>query len=118
MLCVHRQLCSWLSNCLCGDCTNSFSNIYQGVLGIAPRKGLQQSSAFSKKNGELLLPTAQTITALRTGMKPNELAVDLAGKARPENGTVGAFQYDMKQNRAKPLGAEDVGLLAEIEGEK
>jgi poly(beta-D-mannuronate) lyase len=93
-------------------------NIYQGVLGIAPRKGLQQSSAFSNKNGELLLPTAQTITALRTGMKPNELSVDLAGKARPENGTVGAFQYDMKQNRAKPLGAEDVGLLAGIEGEK
>lgn len=93
-------------------------NIYQGVLGIAPRTGLQQSSAFSKKNGELLLPTAQTITALRTGMKPTELAVDLAGKARPENGTVGAFQCDMKPNRAKPLSAEDVGLLAGIEGEK
>lgn len=93
-------------------------NIYQGVLGIAPRRGLLQSSVFSKKNGELLLPTAQTITALRTGMKPNELAVDLAGKARPENGTVGAFQYDMKPNRAKPLGAKDVGLLAGIEVEK
>jgi poly(beta-D-mannuronate) lyase len=93
-------------------------NIYQGVLGIEPRKGLQQNFAFSNKNGELLLPTAQTITALRTGMKPTELAVDLAGKARSENGTVGAFQYDMKPNRAKPLSAEDVGLLAGIEGEK
>jgi poly(beta-D-mannuronate) lyase len=93
-------------------------NIYQGVLGITPRTGLQQSSAFSKKNGELLLPTAQTPAALRTGLKPNELAVDLAGNTRPENATVGAFQYDRKQNRAKPLGAEDVGLLAGIKSEK
>jgi poly(beta-D-mannuronate) lyase len=93
-------------------------NVYQGVLGIAPRSGLQQSSAFSKRPGEILLPTAQTITALRTGMKPKELAVDLAGRARPENGTVGAFQYDMKQNRATQLGAEDVGLRAGAEGEK
>ncbi len=85
---------------------------------MAPRTGLDQSSVFSTSNGALLLPTAQTPAALRTGMKPNELAVDLAGKARPENGTVGAFQYDMKQNRAKPLGAEDVGLLAGMEGEK
>jgi poly(beta-D-mannuronate) lyase len=93
-------------------------NIYQGVLGIAPRSGLQQSSDFSKKDGELLLPTAQTITALRAGLKPNELAVDLAGKARPEKGTVGAFQYDVKQNRARPLGAEDVGFSAGLEGKK
>lgn len=93
-------------------------NIYQGVLGIAPRTGLQQSSAFSKRTGERLLPNAQTLTALRTGMNTNELAIDLAGNARPENGTVGAFQYDMKQNKAKPLGAEDVGLLTAMEGEK
>jgi poly(beta-D-mannuronate) lyase len=93
-------------------------NIYHGVLGISPRTGLQQSSAFSKRNGEFLLPTAQTLTALRTGMKPNELVVDLAGNARPENGTVGAFQYDTKQNGAKPLGAKDVGLLAGIKGEQ
>lgn len=92
-------------------------NIYHGVLGIAPRNGLQQSSAFSKKNGELLLPTAQTLTALRSGMKPNELAIDLAGKTRPEKATVGAFQYDMKPNGAKPLKAEDVGPLAGMEGE-
>jgi poly(beta-D-mannuronate) lyase len=90
-------------------------NIYQGVLGIAQRDGLQKSSAFSKKDGELLLPTAQTITAFRTGLKPNELAVDLAGKARPEKATVGAFQYDVKQNRAMPLEAKDVGLLAGME---
>lgn len=93
-------------------------NIYQGVLGIAPRGGLQQSPAFSEKKGELLLPTTQTLTALRVGLDSNELAVDLAVKARPENGTVGAFQYDMKQNRAKHLGAEDVGLFAGVEGKK
>jgi hypothetical protein len=93
-------------------------NLYQGVLGIAPRTGLQQSSAFSTRNGAHLLPTAQTPAALRTGMKPNELAVDLAGKARPEHGTVGAFQYDVKQNQAKPLGDKDVGLLSGMEGEK
>jgi poly(beta-D-mannuronate) lyase len=93
-------------------------NIYQGVLGIAPRRGLQQSTALSQKKGELLLPTAQTITALRVGLKPNELAFDLAGKARPENGTVGAFQYDIMQNRAKHLGAEDVGILAGMKGEE
>jgi poly(beta-D-mannuronate) lyase len=93
-------------------------NIYQGVLGIPPRKGIQQSSAFSKQKDELLLPTAQTPTALRAEMRPNELAVDLAGNARPEKGTVGAFQYDTKQSEAKPLGAEDVGLLAGMEGEK
>jgi poly(beta-D-mannuronate) lyase len=93
-------------------------NIHQGVLGIAPRRGLQQSSAFSKRNGGLLLPTAQTIKASRTGMKPNELAVDLAGTTRPENGTVGALQYDTKQNRAKHLGAEDVGLVAGMKGEE
>lgn len=93
-------------------------NIYQGVLGISPRTGLEQSSAFSKRTGELLLPTAQTLTALRTAMNTNELAIDLAGNARPEKRTVGAFQYVMKQNKAKPLGAEDVGLLTGMEGEK
>jgi poly(beta-D-mannuronate) lyase len=93
-------------------------NIYQGVIGIAPRRGLQQSSAFTRRNGELLLPTAQTPAALRTGLEPTELAVDLAGKARQENATVGAFQYDTRQSGAKPLGAEDVGLLAGMEGEK
>jgi poly(beta-D-mannuronate) lyase len=93
-------------------------NLYQGILGITPRTGLQQSSAFSSRNGALLLPTAQTPKALRTGVDTNELAVDLAGNTRPANGTIGAFQYDMKQIKAKPLGAEDVGLLAGMEGEK
>jgi len=94
-------------------------NIYQGVLGIAPRGGLQKSSAFLKSGAaQLLLPTGQTPTAGRTGSKREELAVDLAGIARPENGTVGAFQYHVKQNRAMPLGAEDVGLLAGVEGKK
>lgn len=94
-------------------------NIYQGVLGIAPREGLEQSSAFLRPDdGRLLLPTTHTVTASRAGLKPNELAVDLAGKARPEKGTVGAFQYDEKQNRAMPLGAKDAGLHAGREGGK
>lgn len=91
-------------------------NIYQGVLGIAPRDGLQKSSAFLKSGAaQLLLPTGQTPAVGRAGSKRDELAVDLAGKARPEKATVGVFQYDVKQNRAKPLGAEDVGLLAGME---
>jgi len=89
------------------------NNIFQGVLGISPREGLQESSAFVMTGeGKLLLPTAQTPTAGRAGTKPDALAVDLAVTARPEKGTVGAFQHDMKQNSAKHLGAEDVGPLA------
>jgi len=93
------------------------NNIFHGALGISPREGLQESSAFVM-TGEvkLLLPTAQTLTAGRAGIKPDALAVDLVGTARPEKGTVGAFQHDMKQNSAKYLGAEDVGPLAGMEG--
>lgn len=94
-------------------------NIYQGVLGIAPRGGLQQSSAFLKSGAaQLLLPTGQTPTVGRAGSKRDELAVDLAGNARPEKGTVGAFQYGLKLKRAMPLEAEDVGLLAGMKGKE
>lgn len=91
-------------------------NIHHGALGIAPRKGLQESSAFVKSGAaQLLLPTGQTPAFGRAGCNRNELAVDLAGKARPEKGTAGAFQHGLKPNRAMPLGAQDVGLLAGME---
>ncbi len=91
-------------------------NIYQGVLGITPRDGLKNSSAFLKSGAEqLLLPTGQTPTAGRAGSKRDELAVDLTGQARPEMGTVGAFHYRVRPNRAMPLGAGDVGLSAGME---
>jgi poly(beta-D-mannuronate) lyase len=89
------------------------NNVYQGVLGISPREGLQQSSAFlGTGDGKLLLPTAQTPTAGREEMKRDELSVDLSGTARPEKGTVGAFQYSEKQELGRPLEAKDVGPLA------
>jgi poly(beta-D-mannuronate) lyase len=74
------------------------NNIYQGVLGISPREGLQKSSAsLMAGEGKLLLPTAQTPTAGREGIKRDELAFDLGGTARPEKGTIGAFQYSKNQ---------------------
>jgi hypothetical protein len=94
-------------------------NIYQGVLGIAPRGGLEKSSAFLKSGAaQLLLPTGKTPTAGRAGSKRDELTVDLASQARPENSNAGAFQYRVKQNRAMPLEAKDVGLLAGKGGKK
>ena len=92
-------------------------NIYQGVLGIAPRDGLEKSSAFLKSGAaQLLLPTSQTPTVGRAGSKRDELTIDLAGQARPENSNAGAFQYRVKPNGATPLRAEDVGLNAGLEG--
>lgn len=45
------------------------NNVYQGVLGISPREGLQASTAFLMTGGgKLLLPTAQTPTAGRGGI--------------------------------------------------
>jgi poly(beta-D-mannuronate) lyase len=77
-------------------------NIFQGVLGISLRKGLQDSAAsLTIGDRKLLLPTAKTPTAGREGIKRDELAFDITGTVRPEKGTVGAYLNQVIQQPAQ-----------------